>query len=61
MREGREGYPYELGERISYPTWAHLRSAALRLSSEGYGVAVIGFADISENVLTIMAVPEEEE
>ena len=49
---------YRLGERLSFTTWKKLLTKALALSCDGYGVAVIGFEDMSENVLTITALPE---
>ena len=48
----------QIGGRIKYRSWNELRVAALKLSADGYGVAVIGFADMSDNVLTITALPE---
>ena len=49
---------YSLGERIHFRTWKDLLTKALSLSSIGYGVAVIGFGDMSANILTITALPE---
>lgn len=49
-----------VGKRISCRTWDDLRVKALYLSSIGYGVAVNGFKDMSDNVLTITAIPEQE-
>lgn len=48
----------QIGDRIHCNSWQDLRITALNLSAEGYGVAVIGFADMSENILTITALPE---
>ena len=42
-------------DRIHCHSWKNLKQIAFALSSEGYGVAVIGFADMSDNVLTITA------
>lgn len=50
----------QVGKRISCQTWHDLKVKALYLSSIGYGVAVNGFKDMSDNVLTITAMPEEE-
>ena len=50
----------EIGTRIKCKSWRELKNYALRLSSEGYGVEVIGFADMSDNVLTITALPDKE-
>lgn len=50
-----------VGDRIHCKNWQDLRRTALQLSAEGYGVSVIGFADMAENVLTITALPEGSE
>lgn len=50
----------EIGTRIKCKSWRELKNYALCLSSEGYGVTVIGFADMSDNVLTITALPDKE-
>ena len=50
-----------LGSRIKCHNWKDLKNYALALSAEGYGVAVYGFQDMSDNVLTITAEPWEEE
>ena len=49
----------EIGDRIHCKNWKDLRNMALNLSAEGYGVAVIGFADMSDDILTITELPEE--
>ena len=46
------------GDRIHCHSWRDLMNTAFHLSAEGYGVEVIGFADMSDNVLTITAQPE---
>ena len=51
---------FELNQKIHFRTWKELKKKAFQLSSLGYGVAVIGFNDMSENILTITALPEEE-
>ena len=51
----------EIGDRIYCKSHRDLKTTALHISSEGYGVAVIGFQDIDDNVLTITALPEREE
>lgn len=48
-----------LGDRIYCTSWRDLKKTALQLSSEGYGVTVIGFSDMSDNILTITALPEK--
>ncbi len=49
----------QIGDRIHCNSWQDLRITALNLSAEGYGIAVIGFSDLQENILTITALPEE--
>ena len=50
---------YEVGDRIECNTFQKMKWMAFRLSSKGYGVAVIGLADIEEHTLTVTALPEE--
>ena len=50
----------DIGTRIKCKSWRELKNYAFSLSSEGYGVTVIGFADMSDNVLTITALPDKE-
>ena len=52
---------FEKGEKIHCKSWCDLRTTALILSSKGYGVAVIGFSDMSDDILTVTEVPEEKE
>ena len=52
---------YKEGDKIHCLSWCDLRTTALILSSKGYGVAVIGFGDMSDDILTVTAVPESEE
>ena len=52
---------FKVGDRLYCRTWKDLQKQALLLSSEGYGVSVIGFGDMSDNVLTITAEKEGEE
>ena len=54
-------YTYQVGDRIHFKRWRDLLENALVLSSVGYGVGVIGFGDMSDNVLTITALPERKE
>ena len=49
---------YEVGDKIECATFQKMKWMAFRLSSKGYGVAVIGLADIEEHTLTITATPE---
>ena len=51
---------YAVGDRLKFKSWNGLKTKALYLSAQGYGVAVIGFGDMSKNILTITALPEEE-
>lgn len=48
----------EIGDRIKCKNWRDLKTTALNLSAEGYGVTVIGFQDMADDVLTITALPE---
>ena len=54
-------WAYQIGDRIHYHSFGDLRRSALVLSSVGYGVAVLGFDDMSDNILTIIALPERKE
>ena len=49
---------YEVGDRIECNTFQKMKWMAFKLSSKGYGVSVIGLADIEEHTLTITATPE---
>lgn len=49
---------YEVGDRIECVFDRVLKRTAFNLSSRGYGVAVIGLADIEDHVLTVTALPE---
>lgn len=51
----------KVGDKIYCKNWHDLKATALHLSSLGYGVCIVGFADMSENVLTITALPDETE
>lgn len=51
----------EVGDRIKCKNWQDMKITALNLSAEGYGIAVIGFSDLQENILTITALPEGSE
>ena len=50
---------YEVGDKIECATFQKMKWMAFHLSSKGYGVAVIGLADIEDHVLTVTALPEE--
>lgn len=52
---------FKNGEKIHCKSWQDLRTTALCLSSKGYGVAVIGFSDMSDDILTVTEVPEVKE
>lgn len=45
------------GDKIQCKDARDLRYWALNLSAQGYGVAVIGYHDIYEHILTITALP----
>jgi len=48
-----------VGDKIHCKNVRDLKHTAFQLSSEGYGVAVIGYADIEDHVLTITAGKEQ--
>ena len=50
-------FPYSVGDKLKCASFRELKSYALEISSLGYGVAVLGFSDMSDNVLTITAAP----
>ena len=52
---------YREGEKIQFSSQKALMVKALHLSAEGYGIGIIGYHDMYEHILTIMAVPEEKE
>ena len=52
---------YEVGDKIECATFQKMKWMAFKLSSKGYGVSVIGLADIEEHTLTITEVPEGED
>jgi len=47
-----------IGDKVRCKSWRELKQIAFHLSAEGYGVQVIGYRDMTENVLTISALPE---
>ena len=49
---------YWVGRRIECITAQNLKRTAFKLSTKGYGVAIIGFDDIEYHVLTVTALPE---
>ena len=49
----------KIGDTIRCKNGRDLKHTAFQLSSEGYGVAVIGYADIEDHVLTITAGKEQ--
>ena len=49
------------GDKIECRNYKELISTAFKLSSLGYGVAVIGLSDIMCDMLTITEEPEEKE
>ena len=52
---------YVKGEKIKFNTHNALMTKALYLSAEGYGVAIIGYHDMFEHILTITDLPEEDD
>lgn len=50
---------YYIGQRIECLTFTALKRLAFRLSSQGYGVSIIGLSDIEDHVLTITAGKEQ--
>lgn len=48
---------YHIGDRIKCKNIRELRNLAFLLSTDGYGVAVQGYADLLDNVLTVTALP----
>ena len=58
MKNNETDRLYE-GQRIAFHSYGDLKRAALVLSSKGYGVAVLGFSDLSEHILTVTALPEK--
>lgn len=51
----------KIGDKIHCRNWKDLLRTALQLSSEGYGVVVLGFADMYEDILTVTALPTGKE
>ena len=51
----------QLGDKIKAKDNRDMRRWALNLSAEGYGIALLGYHDIYENILTITALPEGED
>lgn len=51
----------KLGDKIYCKDNRDLRRWALNLSAEGYGVAVLGYHDIYEHILTVTELPIGEE
>lgn len=54
------GSTYIVGEKIKFSTYKSLLIKALDLSAAGYGVGILGYHDMYENILTILQVPEED-
>ncbi len=46
---------FHYGDKIHCKDWKDLRRTALILTSIGYGVSVVGFSDMSDDILTITA------
>ena len=58
MNDVKQAADLQLGDRIHCKNWKDLKRTAFNLSAEGYGVTVIGFGDMADDVLTITALPE---
>ena len=50
----------KIGDKLHCNSYKDLRKWALILSSEGYGIAIFGYHDLHDYILTITALPEEE-
>lgn len=51
-------YDFRVGDRIRFKSWNRLKNRALDFAANGFGVAVIGFSDMSDNILTITELPQ---
>lgn len=51
---------FQIGQKLCFKSHKALMSMALYLSSEGYGIALLGYHDMYEHILTITALPKEE-
>ena len=52
-------YKFKIGDKLFFNSWKALLDMAFKLSAEGYGVSTIGFDNMSNNMLTITALPEK--
>ena len=48
---------YIIGDKIKFDSHKALLSKALHLSADGYGIGILGYHDMFEHILTILAVP----
>ena len=48
-----------IGERVQCKSYHDVLTTMLCLSSKGYGVAVFGYSDMTEHVVTVTEVPYE--
>ena len=48
-----------VGDKIRCHSDRDLKNWALNLSSEGYGIAIFGYHDLYDHILTITALPED--
>ena len=53
----KEPVKLSIGSRLESVTFMEMKRKAFQLSSQGYGVSIIGFSDIENHVLTITALP----
>lgn len=49
----------KVDDKVRFSSWRSLKQNALCWAALGYGVCVVGFHGIQENILTITALPEE--
>ena len=49
----------KIGDTVKCYSKRELNSTMLYLSSEGYGVAILGYANYFDNTITITSVPKE--
>ena len=50
----------QIGDRIRCKNNRDLRHTAFVLSSDGYGIAILGYCDLMDYVLTITELPDNE-
>ena len=53
-----DGKLLQIGDKIHCKDSRDLRKWALNLSAEGYGIAIFGYHDIYDHILTVTDLPE---